>query len=234
MPGESEFSGRRVSLDGYRWNTANASTLEEMRAVMTNNRWVNRDAYRTLSTLEEYFKFSDNHGHWQYPWEPPINNASIDVDGISMVPENMGNLGYVFEYYSELGVGIGVCADEAILVNGFMKSWGFATNIAGYLASADFGHGYSMVYNPDSELWQVYRKQLNVDIDMWPNHSVSFQVFKLPVNQVGYFQYRNLKQAPPYIESGSHFQMMTTMNGILAMFTPGVGSQTYESWMFGQ
>ena len=166
--GKLNDEGKKVTLQDYDWNQISLDTLKLMRKTMIEKKWITSDADNTISNLEGYFFPSSLPPyHWIRTDEPPYAGKTLTVDG-EEVPndgEDMINPNFEFEYFLNNGKGIGVCGDEATLINGLAKSVGIATTAIRYFSdnpNAPPGHEHIIYYNPDGKVFKAYEKQLEI------------------------------------------------------------------------
>ena len=80
------------------------------------------DVSETVNFMESYF-FVGKQRRWIYS----INNSPIEIWGEYLAPHNYNNADFTYEYHLKHGKGIGVCEDEATLVDALLKSVGIST-----------------------------------------------------------------------------------------------------------
>jgi len=187
----SEYTSRRMDLAGYQWNTVSVSTLRKMRETMVTEGWIaegwNVDA--TVGTLEEYFYFSGFRQHWIFT-QP--NDNMTTYDGQETLNHNMNNPDFVFETYLKTGKAFGVCGDEASLIESLCKSWGISTIrlTRTYGTAGGNNHDHVVYYEPESQTWRCYYKQLNIG----SGGTWNVYMFKPPVIQHNFFSSRKDSQ----------------------------------------
>ena len=218
---------KRIDIIGYKWNNVSLETLKAMRKYMEDKKWINKDTTKTISMLEEFFFFKN----WEFQ---PSWEEMIEINGRSYKARNLNNANFEFEFFLKNGKGYGVCGDWAAFLDAWAKSWGIATTVQGWLFKGfNCGHGYVTFYDPSSKRWRAYEGQLNIideNANMTLESEVGYQLFKPPVNQIGYLKLNRLNKNPGAI-SGSHYEKMWTINGIKQAFLQGVPTTTIKQWL---
>ena len=156
-----EYATRIVRLEDYRWNTVWISTLRQMQRTMTESGWIVSSVDKTVENIEEYFYFSGFRQHWIFT-QP--NDTIIAFNGERTIDHNMNNPNWVFDYYLRTGEGLGVCGDEASLIEALCKSWGVATIrlTRTYGTKGGNNHDHVVYYEPTNGTWKCYVRQLNI------------------------------------------------------------------------
>lgn len=224
----SEYEHRMMDLDGYRWNTISASTLRKMRMMMVQRLWMLKNVDGTIKTLEEYFYFTGQREHWLFT-QP--NDEIISFGGQKTINHNMNNPELVFDHYLRTGKGLGVCGDEASLVESLSKSWGISTLRLTRTYSTDTGnHDHVFYYEPVTRTWKCYEKQLRAGkSEKW-----NVYIFRPPVIQRNYFKYRHER----YRSWMKMFNLYYTMEGspgdqLADLFVKGIPTSQVKKWQFG-
>lgn len=168
----------KLDLKSYEWDTVSIDTLRKMREIMNKNSWLKKEVDKTVGNLDYYFYFNLGYNgfgstHWIWPgWEKFIPNGNVDD---------------LFRDYLDDEVVTGGCGEEQSLVNAFSKSVGIATNsLYGIFSNAKSGsdaHDMTIFYDPSTESWKAYEKQLNI----WSSYksmedNINYYFFEVPSN----------------------------------------------------
>jgi len=221
------YERRRMDLDGYRWNTVSISTLRRMQAKMVEMHWIASDATSAVRNIEEYFYFSGWATHWTFT-QP--NDGMIEFDGERTINHNMNNPNLVFEYYLTTGKGLGVCGDEASLIESLSKSWGISTIrlTRTYGTKGGSNHDHVMYYDPATRTWKCYEEQLNIG----RSGTWNVYLFAPPVIQHNYFVYRFDSQQA-WMKMANVYYTMQGQAGESAadLFFKGVPTAEMRQWL---
>lgn len=231
-------------LAGYIWGTISIDTLREMRNMMISKGWITQDIGGTIARVEDYLYFSGRDGkkgeHWYYAadFSAPNRSRFMIIDGRNVSIGNINNVNWQFQYFQQKDQGIGGCTDEAALVDGFAKSWGIATTghfimnkLSGTTRTTEFtAHTYVTYFDPATQSWKAYIKQLDMNIDWIPESSVAFLgVLKPPVNQVGYIKGWN--EDVFFVSNMFHMVRNTSLNEVAKTWSIGVPTSQMKQWL---
>jgi hypothetical protein len=239
---QRSVDSHRLDLKGYNWNTVSVATLRSIRKDVSDMGWWNRDVNMIVQNVEEYFSFSGFNAHWKYV---SSFDEKIEADGEMVPARNLNNADFEYDYYLKNGYGIGVCEDEMALTDAFLKSWAVPSlALLTYWNEGNSfsGHTHVIYYDPSSNLWKGYYKELSVEIDKGP---VDFYVFRPPIRQAGYVpRTSNGSVTPPpnasVPSSYSNGEVNTTMfcrfldttqASKVATFSNGVLSAQMKQWL---
>jgi len=187
----------KLPLGGYNWNTVSVATLRAMRQLMDEKGWVDNDVDVTACRIGDFF--------WNNLWYGGPSgfrfqdsfDVKIVIDGEEWPARNMNNADFEFEHFLEHGKGIGVCEDNMVLRDAFLKSWGIATLPFSVYFSGS-GDTQPIHYNPLKRIWKLYDRRLmdqrnNYDLVRFEKYDL--YIFKPPVVQPGYFDRINNSKA---------------------------------------
>lgn len=222
-----EYERRTIDLDGYRWNTISVSTLRKMRIMMVQRLWILKNVDETIKKLEEYFYFTGIREHWIFT-QP--NDDIISFGGQKTINHNMNNPELVFDNYLRTGKGLGVCGDEASLVESLSKSWGISTLRLTRTYATDTGnHDHVVYYEPVTRTWKCYEKQLrHGKSEKW-----NVYIFKPPVIQRNYFKY-HLESQQSWMKMLNLYYTMQRSPGdrVAELFVKGIPTSQIKKWLF--
>lgn len=221
------YEHSQMDLQGYRWNTVSVSTLRIMQAKMIEMRWIAQSATGTVKNIEEYFFFSGGADHWIFT-QP--NDSMIEFNGEQTINHNMNNPNLVFEHYLTTGKGLGVCGDEASLIESLSKSWGISTIrlTRTYATKGASNHDHIVYYDPPTRTWKCYEKQL----DIGRSGTWNVYLFTPPVIQHNYFVYRSDTQQT-WIRMPNVYYAMQGLAAESAadFFLKGVPTAEMKQWL---
>jgi hypothetical protein len=222
-----EYATRIVRLEDYRWNTVWISTLRQMQRTMTERSWIVSSVDKTVENIEEYFYFSGFRQHWIFT-QP--NDTIITFNGERTINHNMNNPNLVFDYYLRTGRGLGVCGDEASLIEALSKSWGIATVRLTRTYGTEDGnnHDHIVYYEPTTRTWKCYVEQLNIG----KSGTWYVYLFRPPVIQRGYFVYHRDSQQT-WMKMYNVYYVMPGAPGEQRadMFLKGIATTEFKQWM---
>lgn len=179
-----EYQYNPIDLSGYNWNTVSISILRQMQNTMAEKGWIDRSIDSTVKNIEEYFYFSGYQIHWVFT-QP--KDAMITFNNEQTINHNMNNPNLVFDYYLRTGKALGVCGDEASLIESLLKSVGIpAIRLTRtYGTQNGNNHDHVVYYDQATRSWKSYGKQL--DIGRSGTWNVYF--FTPPAIQRNYYNY---------------------------------------------
>lgn len=221
------YEHRQMDLHGYRWNTVSVSTLRRMQAKMIEMHWIAQSATITVRNIEEYFFFSGGADHWMFT-QP--NDSMIEFDGEQTINHNMNNPNLVFEHYLTTGKALGVCGDEASVIESLSKSWGISTIrlTRTYGTKGGSNHDHIVYYDPATRTWKCYEKQL----DIGRSGTWNVYLFTPPVLQHNYFVYRSDSQQTWERMANVYYTMQGLAGESTAdLFLKGVPTAEVKQWL---
>jgi hypothetical protein len=215
-----------INLADYKWQTVDIETLRKMREFLYQNKMIYRDVSFFVSELEEYLYFSGARNHWVFT-EP--NDKMIDVDNEKTVNHNMNNADFEFQNLLKCGWGIGVCDDEMVLVDAFLKSCGIPSiaMVRTYGKKDGSNHTHILYYEHKSNTWKAYLKQINVGLSL--NWNV--YIFKPPIKRYNYFKdHQDSNQL--YIKLLNTYYRILKADGweISKMIISGIPTSEMKQW----
>jgi len=219
----------QLSLPDYEWATVSLQTLRQMRDLMEKNRWIDTNCGNTVANLEHYFYFSN---HWNYTY-----TTYLTIDGRYIRARGIHNVDWQFRYYLQSSKGIGVCGDEADLVDAFCKSWGIASTFVMRKpaeGTADYrmnnSHMYITYFDPSNRSWRAYYKQASMAY-MAVNYTL--YVFRPPVIQQRYLHYWKEPSIDMYWYGNMFYIADTPYLGekISTMLQNGVPTSQMKRWL---
>ncbi len=239
---QRKSKSRTFGLKDYSWNTVSVNTLQEMKSHAIEKGWSNNNVGTVSENLEEYFSFSGTGRHWKYVYSW---NEKLEIDGEVVSARNMNNADFEYGHYVEYGHGIGVCEDRMALTDAFLKSLGIPSLalLTYWNEGSSFGgHTNTVYYDPQTNLWKGYYRQLRLDSIKNP---IDFYIFKPPVKQPGYVPKkrngivpapRNACVPSSYRNGETNTSMFypifnTTQQNKTAMFTTGVKTDQIKKWL---
>jgi hypothetical protein len=222
------FKDKRLSLEGYKWNTIHIDDLILARKIADGKHWIKKDINDTMQNIESYFFFDR---YWDHvPNEIP--EMYIAIDGERIINHDMGNPSFVFRYFAENGKAFGDCGDQTNIVSVFAKSWGISTNVMGnqkWVDSKLISHFYNIYYDSSSITWKAYSNQLKINLGRAPGVKFFNHLLKPPVNLRAYLN-RWIKDGIP-LGNMKYIQELT-LEEVQRMYLNGVPSQTMKRWLF--
>jgi len=158
-----------LSERGYRWFSVRIETMNKMRKHFLENELISQNDLQKPSTvvekLEDYFHFSGKSLHWEYNFDW---NVTIEINGEIVPARNYGNVEYVFGRYIETGRALGVCMEEALLMENIVRSYGIAPIqfLIYWMENGNRmnGHHHILYYNPDTNTWKASYHQTLGDL----------------------------------------------------------------------
>lgn len=184
-----------------------------MRKLAYDNNWWDEDVATTVGNLEFHFYFNlGRYGygstHWRYSTDAP-HEGTILVDGEEVENSLIGNVDHLFRDYLDDGIVYGVCTDEQLLVDTWCKSLGVASNtLMRVYTPGTPGHTLTMYYEPSTNSWKAYEKQLNIWIpEVSMQDKVDYYLLVAPVN-FGYY----LQQTGKDLTHG-HVNLLKNISG---------------------
>jgi hypothetical protein len=221
-----EYANRPLDLAGYQWNTVSISTLRKMQETMTAERWIANDVDATVRNIEEYFYFSGFKRHWIFT-QP--NDTMITYDGQQTLDHNMNNPDLVFDNYLKTGKALGVCGDEASLIESLSKSWGISTiRLTRTYGTADGNnHDHIIYYEPATRTWTCYYEQLNIGSGgIW-----NVYIFRPPVIQRDFFASRQDSQQHWMNMLNVYYSLSGSGYTLAELFREGVPTGQMKQWL---
>jgi hypothetical protein len=198
-----------------------------MQAKIIEMHWIAQSATSTVKDIEEYFFFSGWADHWIFT-QP--NDSMMEFEREQTINHNMNNPNLVFEYYLTTGKGLGVCGDEASLIESLSKSWGISTIrlTRTYGAKGASNHDHIVYYDPATRTWKCYEKQLNIGrTGTW-----NVYLFTPPVIQHNYFVYHSDSQQTWMKMANVYYTMQGLAGESTAdLFLKGVPTAEMKQWL---
>lgn len=220
----------KITLEIYKWNTIDASTLEQAQQVAKSTGFIRESVDETIAAIERYF-FFDRSPYWDtVPTEIPEKHTI--VDGKRVINHDMNNPTFTFQYFVKNGKTFGDCGDQTNLVNLFAKACGIATNITGnqkFIGGQCISHFYTIYLDPSAKLWKAYHDQLDVNRSLktsgipFYNHTL-----KPPIRLSGYSK-RRLRENIP-LGNSKHTQKLT-LDQVKDMFGNGISGKMMKKWL---
>jgi len=221
-----EYAYYPMDVQGYRWNTVSFSTLMNMRKTVSDQGWIVRNVDSTVSNIEEYFYFQKDR-HWIFT-QP--DDRMIEFNGEQTIDHNMNNPNLVFDYYLKTSKGLGVCGDEASLVESLLKSWGIsAIRLTRTFGTKDgSNHDHVIYYDPATRTWTGYYKQLSVG----RSGTWNVYLFKPPViTRNFYISHSDSQQS--WMKMTNLYYAMPSSPGeqVATLFLNGVPTSQMKQWL---
>jgi hypothetical protein len=238
----SFFMDKPLDIKSYNWNTVSISTLRKMKDIAEQKKWLSKNVVETIGNIENYFYFNrgySNSTHWNFTSPGSRRDKWIIVDGERVGNFFVGNMDYLFNYFSGHDQSFGGCNDEASWVN----TWGIAIGIATYplqLLRIDLltSHNFLIYYSPQTSSWTSYNKQL----DFWwapMDDKMIFSIFRPPISLSGYPGYIRHWEDPLYDDSiyvdnksYSLIERGIEIKSIKEMISLGILSTQIKQWLF--
>jgi len=224
---------KRISLTDYEWDVLSVEGLREARNMVRSNSWDGVDYVRVFSQIES--QFSAGGPHWIGGWDSYKTHETMKIDGEAVPIHNINNPDFEIDYYRETGKGIGVCDDQAIIVEALAKSWGIATTTMYRMWGGEegVGHTHAMYFDPVRNAWYGSSGQLAINryrTDL-SNH-VSLYLTKPPWYQTHLLRWRADPFVPSYHMSNIYYASFTmTAQQVLDLFSAGIKSAVMKQWL---
>jgi len=223
------FIPKPADIKGYNWNTVSVETLRKARQLIDEKGWIDRSVDRTVRNMEEYI-YTSNRPHWIFTWpNPPI----IEVDGQKAICRNMNNMDFEFEHLLKNGSGIGVCGDEAVLIEALCKSWGISTTqVKRTWEGPESNHQHCIYFEPSSKLWKAYEKQVATYDSRERGQGVqNVYIFRPPVADPNYFKSEIDSNQSLKMRNLYYRMLSISTDNIVKMFTTGVKTSQMKQWL---
>jgi len=173
-------------LTAYKWCVTSVDTLREMRKIIIENNWWQRDVNALEKQLIDYFWYDES--HWVYTLHGGPNRT-ITVDDVNMSNFEYGSSNYIFwQQYMKTGVIYGVSYDFLPFIDSWLKSAGVASNDV-WMTVAErprYHHfdDFVIYYDPASGNWTADVREVG-DWDLG-NLPAEFIIFRPPIHQQAY------------------------------------------------
>jgi len=187
------YKTQRLPMVVYEKDTVSVRTLGEMRKIANERGWWVEGSAKSVGFIERFFYFTDHGRNWEYVNPPQLNlddnglDAELDID-------------WQFNRFVNGSPPRGDCMTEATWVNAWAKSIGIATVLhwmyrLGQPAGSKFwySHHYAIYFDSSRQVWTADANQLLKTIPddpQYKEYQMRYFVFRPPVDQVGYLDYR--------------------------------------------
>ena len=187
------YKTQRLPTVVYEKDTVSVRVLREMRKIAKERGWWLEKPAKSVGFIEKFFYFTDHGRNWEYVNPPQLNlddnglDAELDID-------------WQFNRFVNGIPPRGDCMTEATWVNAWAKSIGIATVLhwmyrLGQPAGSKswYSHHYAIYFDSSRRVWTADANQLlNTipDDPQYKEYQMRYFVFRPPVDQVGYLDYR--------------------------------------------
>jgi len=227
----------RVTLKDYEWVTLSVKGLRDARDIVWNQAWVRKDYVQTFLTIETHFRSVDRSGgpNWVGGWLAYDTKEKMEIHGEIVPIHNINNPDFEIEYYLRTGKGIGVCDDQANMVEAMCKSWGISTTTMYRMwgGASGVGHTHAICFDPLSRTWLGSKGQLSVNryaTDL--NNKVAMYLTKPPWNQSKILEWKADPFVPTYHMSKIYYSNLNiTAQEVLDAFSKGIASSQMKQWL---
>jgi len=227
----TEYSSRPIDLTGYEWNTVSVDTLRRARQLVEERAWIDRSVDKTVNSLEEYFYLSSRPA-WNFTW--PENQGFVRVNGETTLNRNFNNADFEFEHFILYGKAIGVCGDEAVLIDALSKSWGISTTIVTRTWQGPDGNNHMHVayYEPVSRVWKALEKQVSTfDSRERGKGAQNLYIFKPPVVHCNFFDGQQDDKQRLLMLRFYYSMKNVATEDVIQIFTHGMSNSQMKQWL---
>jgi len=227
----------RVALKDYEWVTLSVKGLRDARDIVWNQAWVRKDYVQTFLTIETHFRSIDKSGgpNWVGGWLAYETKEKMEIHGEVVPIHNINNPDFEIEYYLRTGKGIGVCDDQANMVEAMCKSWGISTTTMYRMwgGTSGVGHTHAVCFDPLSKMWRGSKGQLSVNryaTDL--SNKVAMYLTKPPWNHSKILEWKADPFVPTYHMSRIYYSNLNiTAQEVLDTFSKGATSALMRQWL---
>ena len=186
------WNKQRLPLVVYQKDTVSIDTLRKMREIAEEKMWWNKEVSRSVGNVEEFFYFAGYKNNWDFVSAQPI----LDENGLDAWLDT----DWQFKRWLDGQKPRGDCGTEATFIDAWMKSMGIASTVhwmyrLGQASGSTswWSHSYAIYFDPTNRAWRAHTRQIQDLVPRDENYksfSMRYFIFRPPVNQVRYLEYR--------------------------------------------